>query len=251
MGRSAPPTPLASRPIPATWRVSSWSTTTPMAASGAPTRLLLAALAMLMLMPLLASSSTSSLLPASRMLSVPSPTRSSRVSPLRPVPPTPSKCAPASTMVSSTLAATPRPPTATSNSKMTTNFCQTPYTLPNVAGNKLDFTIEFADKPGQTGVQYLFEVDINKRGAGSFPTSGGLTGANAAYSVAEMNHNINLGNLSELAECSDRGLDDGDGACECFDGFRGLACEERPDRQDRRAAEALCGGGEGNWQARR
>merc|ERR1711904_447342 len=111
------------------------------------------------------------------------------------------------------------------NSKMTTNFCETTYTLPNVAGNKLDFTIEFADKPGQTGVQYLFEVDINKRGAGSFPTSGGLTGANAAYSVAEMNHNINLGNLSELAECSDRGLDDGDGACECFDGFRGLACE--------------------------
>merc|ERR1712167_342340 len=109
----------------------------------------------------------------------------------------------------------------------TTNFCQTTYTLPNVAGNKLDFTIEFADKPGQTGVQYLFEVDINKRGWGSFPPSGGLTGAQAAYSVAEMNHNINLGNLSELAECSDRGLDDGDGACECFDGFRGLACEEQ------------------------
>merc|ERR1711998_254837 len=39
------------------------------------------------------------------------------------------------------------------NSKMTTNFCQTTYTLPNVAGNKLDFTIEFADKPGQTGVR--------------------------------------------------------------------------------------------------
>jgi len=113
------------------------------------------------------------------------------------------------------------------NSKMTTNFCQTTYTLPSVAGNKLDFTIEFADKPGQTGVQYLFEVDINKRGWGSFPTSGGLTGAQAAYSVAEMNHNIHLGNLSELAECSDRGLDDGDGACECFDGFRGLACEEQ------------------------
>merc|ERR1711907_66691 len=91
--------------------------------------------------------------------------------------------------------------------------------------NKMDFTIEFADKPGQTGVQYLMEVDINKRGAGSFPVSGGITGG--AYSVAEMNFNTNLGNLSELAECSDRGLDDGDGACECFDGFRGLACEEQ------------------------
>merc|ERR1712185_633374 len=31
-------------------------------------------------------------------------------------------------------------------------------------------------KPGQTGVQYLMEVDINKRGAGSFPVSGGITG---------------------------------------------------------------------------
>merc|ERR1711959_818432 len=112
------------------------------------------------------------------------------------------------------------------NSKMSTNYCETTYTMAT-GSNKMDFTIEFADKPGQTGVQYLFEIDINKRGAGSFPTSGGLTGAQAAYSVAEMNHNINLGNLSELAECSDRGLDDGDGACECFDGFRGLACEEQ------------------------
>ena len=43
----------------------------------------------------------------------------------------------------------------------------------------------------------------------------------------EINYNANLGNLSELAECSDRGLDDGDGQCECFDGFRGLACEEQ------------------------
>merc|ERR1712028_150928 len=105
------------------------------------------------------------------------------------------------------------------NSKVATNFCATTST-------KMDFTIEFADKPGQTGVQYLMEVDINKRGAGSFPVSGGITGA-SSYSVAEMNFNTNLGNLSELAECSDRGLDDGDGKCECFDGFRGLACEEQ------------------------
>merc|ERR1711918_79416 len=95
------------------------------------------------------------------------------------------------------------------NSKMTTNYCETTYQLAT-ATNKMDFTIEFA---------------INKRGAGSFPVSGGITGG--AYSVAEMNFNTNLGNLSELAECSDRGLDDGDGACECFDGFRGLACEEQ------------------------
>jgi hypothetical protein len=47
------------------------------------------------------------------------------------------------------------------------------------------------------------------------------------WSVAEINYNSNLGNLSELAECSDRGLDDGEGQCECFDGFRGMACEEQ------------------------
>merc|ERR1712017_47483 len=40
------------------------------------------------------------------------------------------------------------------NSKMTTNFCETTYQLAT-ATNKMDFTIEFADKPGQTGVQYL------------------------------------------------------------------------------------------------
>merc|ERR1712196_69867 len=35
------------------------------------------------------------------------------------------------------------------NSKMTTNFCETTYQLAT-ATNKMDFTIEFADKPGQT-----------------------------------------------------------------------------------------------------
>merc|ERR1712072_1297613 len=53
------------------------------------------------------------------------------------------------------------------NSKMTTNFCETTYQLAT-ATNK---------------------VDINKRGAGSFPVSGGITGG--AYSVAEMNFNTN------------------------------------------------------------
>merc|ERR1711988_1282367 len=90
----------------------------------------------------------------------------------------------------------------------------------------MDFQIEFADKPGQTGVQYLFEVDKTTRSAGSFPVSAGITTASSAVSVAEIYYNENLGNLSELAECSDRGLDDGEGQCECFEGYRGLACEE-------------------------
>jgi hypothetical protein len=91
---------------------------------------------------------------------------------------------------------------------------------------KMDFQIEFADKPGQTGVQYLFEVDLAARSAGSFPVSAGITTATSVATVAEINYNENLGNLSELAECADRGLDNGDGECECFDGYRGLACEE-------------------------
>jgi hypothetical protein len=110
--------------------------------------------------------------------------------------------------------------------KGATNFCETTYTMATHA-NKMDFTVEFGGHPGQTGVQYLLEVDINKRGPGSFPVSSGITGAYATYSVAEMNFNENLGNLSELAECSDRGLDDGEGQCECFEGFRGLACEKQ------------------------
>merc|ERR1711868_193853 len=65
-----------------------------------------------------------------------------------------------------------------------------------------DFTVEFADKPGQTGVQYLLEVDIDAAGAGSYPVSaGGAT----SVTVVEINYNDNLGNLSELSDCSDRG----------------------------------------------
>merc|ERR1712146_203404 len=121
------------------------------------------------------------------------------------------------------------------NSKMTTNFCETTYQLAT-ATNKMDFTIEFADKPGQTGVQYLMEVDINKRGAGSFPVSGGITGG--AYSVAEMNFNTNLGNLSELAECSDRGLDDGDGLASAS-----MASVASPARSRRRSSKSLAQAG--------
>merc|ERR1711904_135747 len=112
------------------------------------------------------------------------------------------------------------------DAKYSSNFCEHSHTELAIANDDMDFTIEFANMPGQSGVQYLFEVDVSKRGAGAFPMSGGITGA-STYSVGEINYHANLGNLSELAECSDRGLDDGDGQCECFDGFRGLACEEQ------------------------
>merc|ERR1711865_1301543 len=107
---------------------------------------------------LLLPPTTASQPPVSRTPSVPSPTKSSKALASRPAHPT---------LCRSALA---------------------------TASNQMDFTIEFADKPGQTGVQYLMEVDINKRGAGSFPVSGGITGASSdgVYSVAEMNFNTNL-----------------------------------------------------------
>jgi hypothetical protein len=118
------------------------------------------------------------------------------------------------------------------DSKGTTNFCEDnecEYSQDN--GGRLassattyDLTVEFADKPGQTGVQYLLEVDLAAAGAGSYPVS---KGGASSVTVVEINYNDNLGNLSELSDCSDRGLDNGDGECECFDGYRGLSCEEQ------------------------
>lgn len=120
------------------------------------------------------------------------------------------------------------------NSGGTTNFCEYNTCLESdtlascgqlaSGATTADLTVEFADSPGQTGVQYLLEVDIASSGAGSYPVSAG--GA-SSVTVVEINYNDNLGNLSELSSCSDRGLDNGDGECECFDGFRGLACEEQ------------------------
>jgi hypothetical protein len=97
------------------------------------------------------------------------------------------------------------------------------------ASTTVDFDVTFADKPGQTGVQFLLEVDISYQGDGAFPTSRGVLAAASTAVVAEkyVAEVANKDTLSELAECSDRGLDNGDGECECFDGFRGLACEEQ------------------------
>merc|ERR1712070_1168992 len=62
------------------------------------------------------------------------------------------------------------------DAKYSSNFCEHSHTELAPATDDMDFTIEFANLPGQTGVQYLFEVDVSKRGAGAFPMSGGITG---------------------------------------------------------------------------
>merc|ERR1711918_73614 len=71
------------------------------------------------------------------------------------------------------------------DAKYSSNFCEFSHTALAPAGDDMDFTVEFANLPGQTGVQYLFEVDVSKRGAGAFPMSGGITGA-SSYSVGEI-----------------------------------------------------------------
>ena len=127
----------------------------------------------------------------------------------------------------------------------TTNDCGTTYNAGTntvaASATAMDFDITFADKPGQTGTQFLFEIGTEVSADGAYPKSKGFnTGAASGTSmqgvtlVATVQETIggtgttpNVGSISELAECSDRGLDNGDGECECFDGFRGLACEEQ------------------------
>merc|ERR1712072_1182249 len=92
-----------------------------------------------------------------------------------------------------------------------------------------DFDITFADKPGQTGTQFLFEIGTEVSADGAYPKSKGFNTAAASGTsmqgvtlVATVQETIggsgttpNIGTISELAECSDRGLDNGE--CECFD----------------------------------
>jgi len=131
----------------------------------------------------------------------------------------------------------------------TTNACtdfsagNAATTLTGAAANTyMDFLVTFADKPGQTGTQFLFEVNTEVSADGAYPKSKGFNTATSSGTTVEGKtvvanvHEViagttaagpSLGAISELAECSDRGLDNGDGECECFDGFRGLACEEQ------------------------
>merc|ERR1711924_561338 len=88
-----------------------------------------------------------------------------------------------------------------------TNKCEATGTV-TADGAKIDFDVTFADKPGQTGVQFLLEVDTTARtAAGSFPPHAGISGG--TYTIGEVigSSDSALGALSELAECSDRGLD--------------------------------------------
>merc|ERR1712094_57119 len=85
---------------------------------------------------------------------------------------TPPRAASAPTTASTTSPATPRSTLAgTSTPSSARTAAPSPRSPPTLA---MEFTVTFADKPGQTGVQYLFEYDTNSRGAGSFPVSAGI-----------------------------------------------------------------------------
>jgi len=127
----------------------------------------------------------------------------------------------------------------------TTNGCDSFSTTDvNVArAETMDFLVTFNDRPGQTGVQFLLEVVASAHTGtstgmvgGAFPMSTGVVSSgavagglivNVVEAITVTGTSPDIGTISELAECSDRGLDNGDGECECFDGFRGLACEEQ------------------------
>jgi hypothetical protein len=111
----------------------------------------------------------------------------------------------------------------------TTNICTAASATGAPTASNVALNVQFADKPGQTGVQYLLEINAAYQGDGAFPVSRGFLAGTTTTLVQEL-HTPDVNSkdtISELAECSDRGLDNGDGECECFDGFRGLACEEQ------------------------
>jgi len=100
--------------------------------------------------------------------------------------------------------------------------------------------VEFADAPGTSGRQYLLEVNVGlgfNTNKGIQPLLAGVADILAVaevYYVADsteaniLEESYNNGNTQEAAYCSNRGLcDSSTGDCECFSGYRGLACQEQ------------------------
>jgi hypothetical protein len=114
------------------------------------------------------------------------------------------------------------------------NACASAGTLAKITpdAQAIELDISFANSPGQSGVQFLLQVVIDAQPDGSYPVSKGFTTSSTAsvvekYQAPETDaYGRSVDIISEAAECSDRGLANAEtGLCECFDGFRGRACE--------------------------
>lgn len=109
------------------------------------------------------------------------------------------------------------------------------YTLCDVLKCQ-ELVIEFADQPGTTGLQYLLECDALELDGnqGYQPKSAGFTTQTGAVCTitewADKNDDgaYQAGMTQENAICSNRGMcDTKTGDCDCFSGYRGLACQEQ------------------------
>lgn len=91
------------------------------------------------------------------------------------------------------------------------------------ARDKTICIVEFQSEPGSTGYQNLLECDISVHNVdGQHPKSAGATGTCTVYESSDTASRP----LSELAECSNRGLCDyTTGMCKCYTGHMGLACQ--------------------------
>lgn len=97
---------------------------------------------------------------------------------------------------------------------------------------KIICLVKFRSEPGTTGYQHLFGCNVASHALpGQQPISAGL--ATGTCTVTEV-HETATGTgattlaLSELSECSGRGLCDyTTGTCKCFTGHMGLGCEKQ------------------------
>jgi hypothetical protein len=101
-------------------------------------------------------------------------------------------------------------------------------TAANDDGSTSTCVVTFPDEIGTTGLQYLLGCNVAAHStAGMIPKSAG--NAAATCTVAEFSSSsVSTLVLTELATCSNRGTcNSKTGECECFNGHKGLACEEQ------------------------
>lgn len=120
----------------------------------------------------------------------------------------------------------------TRDSPVTTSTTGTVGATPTaLAAKETRCVVQFRSEPGNTGYQHLLGCNIKPHAdKGQQPMSVGL--ATASCTVTEVQVTATVPTtpplLTELAECSGRGLCDYNaGICKCYTGHMGLACERQ------------------------